>query len=69
MFRISRTLFGQRRKTLLKALQSLPEYPARATVQAALERAGIDPGLRGERLSIAEFDAIARELPSGAHSL
>jgi 16S rRNA (adenine1518-N6/adenine1519-N6)-dimethyltransferase len=44
--------FSQRRKTLRNA--------ARAVVpEAAFARAGIDPGRRGETLSVAEFVALA----------
>jgi 16S rRNA (adenine1518-N6/adenine1519-N6)-dimethyltransferase len=57
--RIVMGAFTQRRKTLRNALRTLvpPE---------AFARAGIDPGRRGETLSVAEFVAIADALtPSG----
>jgi 16S rRNA (adenine1518-N6/adenine1519-N6)-dimethyltransferase len=47
--------FGQRRKTLRNAMSTLAENPA-----ALLEEAGIDPGLRAERLTIEQFCALAR---------
>ncbi|HYZ88676.1 MAG TPA: 16S rRNA (adenine(1518)-N(6)/adenine(1519)-N(6))-dimethyltransferase RsmA [Myxococcales bacterium] len=50
--------FAQRRKTLWNALKSVPG------ARDALERAGIDPQRRGETLSVAEFAAVERALPS-----
>lgn len=47
--------FGQRRKTLRNALKAL-------ATEADLESAGIDPGARGETLSIAEFVQLANAL-------
>ena len=49
--------FAQRRKTLRAALASWAGSAAEA--EAALVRAGLDPSLRGERLSIADFAALA----------
>ena len=55
--------FGQRRKTLRNALRLHAD-------EAALERAGVDPGARGETLAVADFvrlaNALARE--GGARS-
>ena len=49
---VVRAAFGQRRKTLRNALSALcgPEH---------FEAAGIDPGARAERLSVAEFTRLA----------
>jgi len=47
--------FGQRRKTLRNALSTLGGDPA-----ALLEAAGIDPGLRAERLDVEQFCRLAR---------
>ncbi len=44
--------FGQRRKTLRNAARALVDQPA-------FERAGIDPGRRGETLSVREFVALS----------
>ena len=44
--------FGQRRKTMRNALSAICD-------EAALERAGVDPGARGETLSVAEFVRLA----------
>jgi 16S rRNA (adenine1518-N6/adenine1519-N6)-dimethyltransferase len=61
---VVRAAFGQRRKTLRNALADLGA--ARGLDAGALldafERAGIDPGLRAERLSIADFASLARAL-------
>jgi 16S rRNA (adenine1518-N6/adenine1519-N6)-dimethyltransferase len=52
--RVVAASFAQRRKTLRNALKSvLPE--------AAIIRAGIDPNVRGETLSPAQFAALAAE--------
>ncbi len=52
--------FNQRRKMLRSALAKFFGSSARAT--AALERAGIDPTWRGERLTIDDFVRIAAEV-------
>ena len=53
--RIVAAAFGQRRKTLRNALKTLAD-------EAALERAGIAPGARGETLSVADFVRLANAL-------
>ena len=55
--------FGQRRKTLRNALRPHAD-------EAALERAGIDPGVRGETLAVADFVRLANALArrGGAHA-
>lgn len=50
--------FAQRRKTLRTALAGWAGDAARS--EAALRAAGIDPALRGERLDVTDFAAIAR---------
>ncbi len=49
---IVRTAFGHRRKTLRRALAGVLSADA-------MERAGIDPGLRAENLSVAQFARLA----------
>ncbi|MFL6089014.1 MAG: 16S rRNA (adenine(1518)-N(6)/adenine(1519)-N(6))-dimethyltransferase RsmA [Aeromicrobium sp.] len=49
--------FAQRRKTLRAALASMFGSPSAA--EAALVAAGIDPGARGEQLTIADFARLA----------
>ncbi len=56
--RVVRAAFAQRRKTLRNALASAHVAPAEAA--AACARAGIDPGRRGETLTLQEFAALAR---------
>jgi 16S rRNA (adenine1518-N6/adenine1519-N6)-dimethyltransferase len=53
-----KSAFAHRRKTLWNALRSMPG------AREALQRAGIDPQRRGETLSVAEFAAVERALPS-----
>ena len=50
--------FGQRRKTLRTALGSVLGSPQ--NVESILRDAGLDPGLRGEQLSLQDFVAIAQ---------
>lgn len=45
--------FAQRRKTLRSTLASV--YGSAAEAEAALREAGIDPGLRGEKLGVEDF--------------
>ena len=52
-----RAAFGQRRKTLLNSLSVLAP---KAEVSAWCASAGIDPGLRAERLDASEFAALQR---------
>ncbi|OGP24910.1 MAG: ribosomal RNA small subunit methyltransferase A [Deltaproteobacteria bacterium GWC2_56_8] len=55
---VVRASFGTRRKTLLNSLVFLGYE--KAVVAEALFHAGIDPGRRGETLSIDEFAALTR---------
>lgn len=59
-FRVVRGAFGQRRKTLLNALVAAG-FPRDCTL-AACAAAGIDPGRRGETLSLAEFATLAARI-------
>jgi 16S rRNA (adenine1518-N6/adenine1519-N6)-dimethyltransferase len=58
VFAVIDAAFAQRRKTLRAALAGWAGSAAAA--ETALRAAGIDPGLRGEQLSVAQFAAIAR---------
>lgn len=60
-FALVRAAFGQRRKTLHNALAVMPDIMNKAEVALRLEAAGIDPGRRGETLSIEEFAQLARQ--------
>jgi 16S rRNA (adenine1518-N6/adenine1519-N6)-dimethyltransferase len=57
VFAVVDAAFSQRRKTLRSALAGWAGSPVRA--EAIMRHAGIDPGLRGEALGIADFVAIA----------
>jgi 16S rRNA (adenine1518-N6/adenine1519-N6)-dimethyltransferase len=62
-FAVSRSAFGQRRKTLLNALTNSETIPfSREQVQAALSTAGVDGQRRGETLTLKEIASIARAL-------
>ena len=58
-FTIVDAAFGQRRKTLRTALGSVLGSPQ--IVESILRDAGVDPGLRGEQLSLHDFVAIAQQ--------
>jgi 16S rRNA (adenine1518-N6/adenine1519-N6)-dimethyltransferase len=58
VFTVVGAAFAQRRKTLRAALAPWAGSPAEA--ERVLRQAGIDPGLRGESLRVAEFARIAR---------
>jgi 16S rRNA (adenine1518-N6/adenine1519-N6)-dimethyltransferase len=53
--------FGQRRKTLRNALEAARIAP-REALSAAFETSGIDPGRRGETLTVDEWEALDRAL-------
>lgn len=60
-FRVVRGAFGLRRKTLLNALASA--FPLeKDALRAAIERAGLSPEVRGEKLGIPEFARLADEI-------
>jgi 16S rRNA (adenine1518-N6/adenine1519-N6)-dimethyltransferase len=61
VFAVVDAAFAQRRKTVRSALRA--SYPVEA-VDAALEKAGIDPIVRGEQLDITQFASIAEGLSS-----
>jgi len=60
MEKLTAAAFGQRRKMLRGALKSL------GGAEALLDEAGIAGDRRGETLTIAEFDRLARSLASRA---
>ena len=66
MFRLIRASFNQRRKTLLNGLGNAAElaFP-KEKVAAAIAACGLDPAVRGETLTLAQFaqlaDALARD--------
>jgi 16S rRNA (adenine1518-N6/adenine1519-N6)-dimethyltransferase len=58
--RVVKAAFGQRRKTLHNSLRALGLPPE--VLAEVLSAVGIDPGLRAERLSVAQFAALAEAL-------
>ena len=64
VFAVVDAAFSQRRKTLRSALADWAGSAAAA--ETALRAAGVDPGLRGEALSIADFAAIAAARDDGS---
>lgn len=56
-FDIIRNSFNMRRKTLWNGVKSIG--PAKEKLEAAFEKAGIDPKRRGETLSIQEFATLS----------
>jgi 16S rRNA (adenine1518-N6/adenine1519-N6)-dimethyltransferase len=60
--RVVRVAFAYRRKTLLNSLSA--SY-GRERSAAALSAAGIDPGLRAERLTLPDYQRLARSLAVG----
>jgi 16S rRNA (adenine1518-N6/adenine1519-N6)-dimethyltransferase len=60
-FRVIRAAFGNRRKTLVNALAGGLGAP-RERVEAAVAAAGLDPRIRGERLTLEDFRRLADHL-------
>ncbi len=59
-FKVVKGAFSQRRKTLLNCLSSSFGLDKETTAQK-IKNCGIDPGIRGEKLSIEEFAKLADE--------
>jgi 16S rRNA (adenine1518-N6/adenine1519-N6)-dimethyltransferase len=69
-FAVSRSAFGQRRKTLQNALTNAPQLAfTRDQIIVALHAAGVDGGRRGETLSLAELAAVTNALPFDSATL
>ena len=64
VFAVIDAAFAQRRKTLRAALAGWAGGPDRAA--AALTAAAVDPGARGESLTVGQFAAIAASAPVAA---
>ena len=62
-FRVVRAAFAQRRKTLLNALgAAFGGQVSKEELAGLLAGCGLPPDVRGERLGIPEFAALARAL-------
>ncbi|HJC55087.1 MAG TPA: 16S rRNA (adenine(1518)-N(6)/adenine(1519)-N(6))-dimethyltransferase RsmA [Candidatus Gemmiger stercoravium] len=62
LFRLIRAAFSQRRKTAANAVAAGLNLP-KAQVTAALQAAGLDPRLRPEQLTLADYSALQATLP------
>ena len=62
LFRTIKAAFGQRRKTLVNALDAGLPSIERAQIEEAIRACGFDPTIRGERLDTAQFTALSDEL-------
>lgn len=68
LFAVSKAAFLQRRKTLANALAGhAPLGVSREQAEAALAELGLDPRIRGERLSLREFAALSDILWDKTH--
>lgn len=62
-FRVVKAAFAQRRKTLLNALSATFSPPlSKQQIADAIKQCGLSADIRGERLSIAEFAALSKQL-------
>ena len=61
MFKVIRSSFAQRSKTLLNAVSAGLSVP-KGDLAPVISSAGIDPSVRGERLSLEEFAVLADKL-------
>ncbi len=60
MFDVIKSAFSQRRKTLLNALSKSPYINVdKQKVADAMEKSGLDPNIRGERLTLEQFANLA----------
>ena len=63
MFRLIRASFNQRRKTLQNGIANSPELDyTKEEAAKAIEQAGFDVRIRGEKLGLSEFAKLADEL-------
>lgn len=60
MFRLIRASFNQRRKTLQNAIANSSELPySKEETGRVIQETGLSPSVRGEKLGLAEFAALA----------
>lgn len=62
LFEVISGAFAQRRKTLLNSLSSSISWVSKARIGEIIAECGFDVGIRGERLSIQDFCALANAL-------
>lgn len=61
LFAVIKASFGQRRKTILNGLSNSLKF-SKDIISESLVSAGINPGIRGEKLTLEEFGRIADEI-------
>ena len=67
MFRLIRASFNQRRKTLLNGLGNAAELSfSKERIAAAIAACGLEPAVRGETLTLAQFAQLADALDAQA---
>ncbi|MGN0369067.1 MAG: 16S rRNA (adenine(1518)-N(6)/adenine(1519)-N(6))-dimethyltransferase RsmA [Butyrivibrio sp.] len=63
MFKIIRASFNQRRKTLVNSLKNSPELNfSKEDIEAAIEKMGKNPSVRGETFTLQEFAGLSNLL-------
>ena len=62
MFKLIKTAFMQKRKTLLNALANSNAFGNKAELEKLLANLGINPQIRAEQLTLQEFAKIANEI-------
>ncbi len=64
MFRLIRASFNERRKTLVNGLRNDPQLGiSREQAEEALRKMGLEPTVRGEKLSLEQFAELSDLLP------
>lgn len=61
LFAVIKASFGQRRKTIINGLSNNLKLP-KDLINESLVSAGIEPGIRGEELTLTEFGRISDEI-------
>ncbi len=59
-FKVLRVAFLLRRKTLVNSLSAALSGWDKASIQSAIERCGLPPDVRGERLTLADFASLEK---------
>ncbi len=62
LFKVIRAAFNQRRKTLLNALYAAFTDLTKEELESIILNSGIDPTVRGERLSLSDFAAVGNNI-------
>ena len=63
LFKVIRASFNERRKTLQNGLSHYSEFDfTKEEIKEAIERCGLPPAVRGEKLALSEFACLANAL-------